>query len=392
MKDAINAEILLFDASGSLLNSTVTDPENKSFIVDEIGRENIGRHDQEVFFTTSEHRYKALIKPLTLPGHGKTFLAILMTMEKTRLLQDSIFQAIGWLTFIGIAAMTILGYLIARTITLPIEELVSVTSRIATGDFTKRAIVETGDEIGGLAECFNSMIDQVQSYEKKLVETEKMSTASQMAAGLAHEIRNPLTSIKMFVQILHGRLNGQPDNQDMADSLLKEICRLERIIAQIVERARPGDLNLIEGNVNEHLLEVLKLAGPTLEAGKITIKTSLDMKIPEFKYDPEKMKQVFWNLFVNSKEAMPKGGHLEISSLSTQDGVRIVFADNGIGLREESSEIYFEPFYSTKPEGLGLGLSTSGKIVRKHGGSLDLINRIRGGVKAVIQLPVEIKQ
>ena len=389
MKDVIHAEIALFDEQGLLLHSTFSESMNDAF-----GRETIwailgADRKEEKTVEFQAQRYNTVIQPLIVAGHGSAFLSLWMPSDETDRLQKRIFQATGWLAFLGALAMTLLGYLVARTITLPVEELAEVTGRIAGGDFKQRAVVRHDDEIGALARSFNLMIEQVKAYEQMLVESEKMSTAGQMAAGLAHEIRNPLTSIKMFVQLLHGRLQNQPENQAMADSLLQEICRLERIVEQIVERARPGELRKIRANINDHLREVTTLAEPTMEAASIRLESDLDASLPLLFYDPEKMKQVFWNLLLNSREAMGRGGRLEISSAPGGNGVDIVFADDGPGLASPDSDLFFQPFYTTKPEGLGLGLSTSRKIVEQHGGTLVLVSREQGGVRAEIHLPLE---
>ncbi|MEW6521688.1 MAG: ATP-binding protein [Thermodesulfobacteriota bacterium] len=388
MKEVINAEIILFDEQGRIVNSTIA-----GGTVDAVARELANGfragNGGEPIIEFQGLRYKTITQSLTIAGRGQAFLCLWKPVEEADQLRSRIFVTTGWLALVGILAMTLAGYLIVRTITLPVEELVGVTGRIAENDFSQRAVVRSNDEIGLLARSFNRMIDQLQDYEKRLVESEKMATAGRMAAGLAHEIRNPLTSIKMFVQVLHGRLQGQRDNQQMIASLLQEIERLERIIEQIVERARPGELHRRRGNINEQLAELLALAAPSLQAGNIRLESRLSDALPELSYDPEKMKQVFWNLLNNSREAMPKGGMIEISSAPLPDGVEITFADSGLGIQDGNVDLCFKSFYSTKPEGLGLGLSTSRKIVEKHGGTLELANRARGGAVATIHLPVE---
>jgi signal transduction histidine kinase len=389
MKEVINAEIILFDGQGRILNSTIGGGADDTVAREITGKGFSPANAGEPIIEFQGVRYKAITQSLTIPGRGQALLCLWQPAGESDRLRTRIVVTTGWLALAGMLAMTLLGYLIVRTITLPVEELVGVTGRIAENDFSQRAVVRSNDEIGMLAHSFNRMMDQLQSYEKRLVESEKMATAGRMAAGLAHEIRNPLTSIKMFVQVLHGRLHGQQDNQKMAASLLQEIERLERIIEQIVERARPGELNRRPGNINEQLAELLALAAPSLQAGNIRLDSRLSPALPELHYDPEKMKQVFWNLLINSREAMPKGGRIEISSAPVENGVEITFADTGMGIQDGNIDICFTSFYSTKPEGLGLGLSTSRKIVEKHGGGLFLANRAEGGAIATIHLPVE---
>lgn len=386
MKDVVHAEIIVSDEQGHLLHDTLG-PSADADEIRKLIRDNLNpasTMDKKLVF--QGRHYNAVIEPLRIPDQGAAFLSLWMPIDEAEQLQQKIFLATGWLTLFGVIAMAVLGYLIARSITMPVEELAAITSGIASGNFEQRATIHHHDEIGALAQAFNQMLGQVQSYEQKLIESEKIGTAGQMAAGLAHEIRNPLTSIKMFIQILHGRLRDQPDNQAMSASLLQEVCRLERIIEQIVERARPSAPIKIKGNINDPLKEVLILAAPTLQSAGITVESQLDDTLPVSLYDPEKMKQVFWNLLLNSKDAMPKGGRLEIASTAVNNNIDITFADTGYGLTGNNPELYFKAFYTTKPEGLGLGLSTSRKIVEQHGGTLTLNNREQGGVIAGIHL------
>lgn len=388
IKEVVQAEIVVSDPRGRLLHDTLGHSAEAAAIRQLIQNSLPPGMTAEKSLVFQGQHYNAVIEPLHIPEQGAAFLSLWMPTDEADRLQQKIFLATGWLTLFGVLAMAGLGYLIARSITLPVEELAAVTSRIAAGNFEQRAAIRHGDEIGALAQSFNQMLGQIQAYEQRLIESEKIGTAGQMAAGLAHEIRNPLTGIKMFIQILHGRLRDQPDNQAMSASLLQEVCRLERIIDQIVERARPAAPVKIAGNINDPLNEVLVLAAPTLQAAGITVESHFAATLPACPHDPEQMKQVFWNLLLNSKEAMPKGGRLEITSAVVDDALDITFADTGSGLAGSDPALYFKAFYTTKPEGLGLGLSTSRKIVEQHGGALTLTNREQGGVIATIHLPV----
>ncbi len=309
------------------------------------------------------------------------------TSEADRLKKRIIFGT-GGSAFFGIIAMAGVGYLIARTITAPVEELVTVTGRVSGGDFSQRAHPDSRDEIGSLAESFNQMIDKLKTYEKKLVESEKLATAGQMVAGLAHEIRNPLTSIRMLGQVLHNRLKEQPESQEMLRSLVREIDRLDRIIQQMINRTRPGELQRTWGNINLQIEDVMGVAGESLAAQLITLEQDLSDDIPEVFIDEEKIRQVFWNLILNAKEAMPKGGRLKVSTKILNDKfIEIFVEDSGRGIAHGDPEHLFQPFFTTKPEGMGLGLSMSRKIVEKHGGMLFLKSRSKGGARAEVRLP-----
>jgi signal transduction histidine kinase len=335
-------------------------------------------------------RYRTVWHPLHTSEHEMAFLSILKPASELDALKNRIIFSLGVVALMGIFAMSAIGYAIARTITAPIEQLVQMTVSVAKGDLQYRAHVSSRDEIGALAESFNRMIEKLLQYKQRLVESEKMATAGQMAAGFAHEVRNPLTSIKMLGQLLHNRLKGQFENQRMLISLVQEIDRLDNIIQEMIDRTRPGELRLETSDLNRLVEEVTALAADHLASQKVFVEHRLSPQLPEVEMDREKIKQVLWNLIVNAREAMPKGGVLTIS---TQTGrrvtVELTIEDSGMGIADENSDHIFQPFFTTKPEGLGLGLTISRKIIDKHGGGLTLENRNEGGARAKVTLPLK---
>ena len=391
LKDVINSEIVLSDSGGRVLRSTFSGPVRER--LREVFR---ARPDMERPFITSIEwegvKYRTVIHPLLLSDHGQAFLSLWLPASKADRLKERIIISVGGAALMGIFAMAAAAYLIARTITRPVEELVQVTRKVAAWDLGQRAIVRSRDEIGLLADSFNQMIHRLREYEERLVESEKMAAAGQIAAGLAHEVRNPLTSIKMFVQVLHGRMEKHSENRDMLTALVQEINRLDRIIQRIVDRARPGELHRQQADIHEHLKNVLQLAAETLISGNISVALRLEARPAMVYADIEKIKQVFWNLVINSMEAMPGGGNLTISTRSGPDGITILFEDTGPGLGVEDPEQFFASFYTTKPEGMGLGLSMSRRIIEKHGGALSLKNRKQGGAVACIILPTDNRE
>jgi len=389
VKEVVNAEIVLFDRNGQIVSGTVVEPGSE----DEL--ETLFRTYSAKPFVGKEMelgntRYRTIFRPLVLPEYGQTYLSILMPTGEAELLKKKIILIIGGITLLGIAGMAAVGYLIARTITAPVEELVGVTEKISSGSLSERVRMDREDEIGRLAQSFNHMIDQLMSFEQRLVESEKLATAGQMAAGLAHEIRNPLTSIKMLAQVLQERMKGQAEEQKTLDGLVKEIGRLDRIVQEFINRAMPGELRLTEGNINQEVTEVIRVAQESFAAKNIVVHQDLSDDLPSIPMDREKTKQVLWNLVLNAKEAMPKGGTLTVSTGMADDRfVEISVEDSGQGVAGGEPERLFQPFFTTKPEGLGLGLTMSRKIVEKHGGRLSLENRPEGGVRARVLLPIK---
>ena len=388
LKEVINADIVIFDQEGRILISTIptlNPPGRLPGNLDHLKKDSADGHTLH----WNNIKYRAIARPLNLGGQRLVRLSLWMPAAETDALRWRIILSIGGIAMLGLLAMTAIGYRITRSITAPLETLASVTERIAGGDRTGRAAADGNDEIGILASAFNRMLDELKIYEERLVKSEKLATAGRMAAGIAHEIRNPLTSIKMLAQLLHKRLQGQAETQEMIRSLVGEIDRLDRIIQELIDRTRPGGLRLQRGKINEAIKEVLKIAEEELKVARIVLKRNLAEGLPEMDIDREKLKQVLWNLILNAKEAMPGGGELTLSTTDGREGtVQITVRDTGMGISAANRDKLFQPFFTTKPEGLGLGLSMSRDIIVQHGGSLALESLPAGGTEAVIILPV----
>ena len=389
LKQMLNSEIILFDRSGQLISSTI----HSSGIMDslKIILEAEKQRDTPFIVNDIHHeggQYKVVVHPFAMPGSKETLLSLWIPAGETEYLNGRIVLYMGGIALAGILAMAVIGYFIARTITAPLEELAKVTERVAMGDMHQKANIGTEDEIGMLARSFNHMTGRLLDFRQRLVESERLATAGRMAAGLAHEIRNPLTSIKMLGQVLHNRLKDQTDNQRILTSLIQEIDRLDRIIQGIIDRTKPGELRMELGDLNRLVEEVLEVIKESLCAQGISMEINLLPTLPRLLMDHEKLKQVLWNLILNAKESMPRGGHLMISTRVLGDGnIELLVVDSGQGIEEVDVEKLYQPFVTTKPEGLGLGLTICRKIVERHGGGISLENRPEGGVKSRVILP-----
>jgi signal transduction histidine kinase len=382
LKGLISAEIVVFEPQGRIISTTFPDNE-----VDHLTQE-VLLSDGEL--ALSNRRYRVSSYPIILPDHGRAFISLwLPTKDADDFKRHALFF-LGGIALVGILGMGAIGYLIARSITAPVEKLAEVAEKISEGDLHERAQLDGATEIAGLAAAFNRMIERLKGFEEKLIESEKMATAGQMAAGLAHEIRNPLTSIKMLGQVLKARLGSHTENQRMLESMVKEIDRLDRIIQEMLNRTRPGELNREWVDINAQVDDVIRIVSEKLSPKEIVMESRLSEDLPKSCVDPEKLKQVMWNLILNAEEAMPKGGTLTVSTkVRDRRFIEILVEDTGIGIPEANAARLFEPFFTTKPEGVGLGLTMSQKIVAKHGGMLTLESRPEGGAKAKILLPIK---
>ncbi len=240
----------------------------------------------------------------------------------------------------------------------------------------------------GISIIFQDLTD-VKRLEEQLRLKDRMAAVGELSAGIAHEIRNPLAAIAGSVQVLKKSDNLTPQEQRLMSIILKESDRLNKSIQDFLQFVRPSERRAIEFDVVASLSETLDLLSNSLELGtEHAIERALDP--PKFTIvgDPDQIRQVFWNIARNAIQAMPRGGFLRVStSLDDGDGIRIVFADSGLGMGEREQRALFQPFRTNFPTGTGLGMAISFRIVQEHGGRIDVDSAPDRGTAIAVTLP-----
>ena len=299
--------------------------------------------------------------------------------------------------FALMAVVISVGSIIAvnRLFLKPLNRIRKGAEAIGKGDFISQVPVASHDEIGQLAQTFNQMaiqlkesFESIQKSQERIIQAEKLSSLGELAARLAHELRNPLTSIKMILQaILAGSPTPEMTKED-AEVILKEVKKLDAILTQFLSFARPPRLELRPLNLCHVIEEVLSLMKTEFDRGRVEVLQEIS-GLPEIKGDYEKMTQVLINLLNNSIEAMPEGGKLKIvvREILENDQRRVLLRveDSGHGIPEEYRKKVFDPFFSTKEGGTGLGLSIVYSTIKEHHGSIELQREVgKGTVFAII--------
>jgi signal transduction histidine kinase len=292
------------------------------------------------------------------PGHELVlvFAPELISTEKSRAVRPFAMLAVG-----GGVLVALLGVFTARAIARPLEELSAQARSLPAGDVRP---VGGGAELDHLVEAMNRMLAQVRQRER-------LAVMGQMAAGVAHEIRNPLSSIKMTVQMLRG---GAGDAEPY-DVILREIERLELTAAELVGvsqplRREPAKLESVVDEVVELMKRRLQHLGVRLERRYAPVS--------RVQVDVARFKRCVMNLILNGAQAMPSGGPLSLE-IGPRDGrVRLAVTDAGEGIPAEVRDRVFEPFVTSKQDGVGLGLALTRRIVEDHGGSIGFDSRDRG--------------
>jgi signal transduction histidine kinase len=229
---------------------------------------------------------------------------------------------------------------------------------------------------------------------EQLIRSAKMATLGEMAANIAHEIRNPLTSIKMRLYTLQDQIQHNHSANEDATIIGEEIERMENTVKNFLDFSRLPEPSLQRGDIHQTIDSIINFILPKAKSQEVEIKKDFRATSSELNIDKEQMRQVFLNIMLNAIEAMPKGGVLEIKTQDAYDGkikdaVQIVIKDSGVGIAAENQKKLFEPFFTTKTEGTGLGLFISKKIVHMHKGIIDVASQEGQGATFTIALPLE---
>ncbi|USG68345.1 ATP-binding protein [Brevibacillus ruminantium] len=242
------------------------------------------------------------------------------------------------------------------------------------------------DQEAGWMVAFSDITEQerVQEY---LHQSEKLAMVGQLAAGAAHEIRNPLTVIYGFIQLLEQRLPEEEKDRHYLPLILVEIERVNRIVTELLMLSKPSEPNYRETSLSEVLDSILPLMKGEAALHGIEI-LDLSDKNTKLEVDVEQLKQIMLNLMKNSIEAMGDGGELQIQSEVVDSSVRIHVRDSGSGIPSEHLVKIFDPFFSLKEDGTGLGLPISRRMVENHGGSMQIFSQLGEGTEIVITLPL----
>ena len=224
--------------------------------------------------------------------------------------------------------------------------------------------------------------------EEQLRRADRLSALGELSAGMAHEIRNPLGSIKGAAEILKDDYGPDAPHQEFIDILLKETDRLNKIVQEFLGFARPKPPELREEDVNELLESVLALTAQPIRKAGISVEKRLDHNIGKWDLDAGLLKQAFLNLVLNSIQAMPEGGTLTVMSARFKDRIEVRIVDTGMGITADDRKKLFSPFFTTKEDGTGLGLAITYRIIQNHRGTIDVASEPGKGAMFTITIPV----
>jgi len=325
------------------------------------------------------------------------------------------------LTFTGMAAvlvviLLVILFFITSSIIHPLQGMVLATKKIAQGNLSHKVEMNVKDEIGQLAESFNQMTANLKEANEKLlnwgktlekrvaertqelketqdflVQSEKLASLGKMAAGIAHEVNNPLTSILLNTHLMLEKLKEHDAFFESLSMIADETSRCTNIVKGLLEFSRQEPPQKSFASVNDVITRTVNLLANQASYQNIEIIKHLDPNLPLIEFDTNKIKQVFWNFMLNASEAMPQGGTLTITSRFSRQKkyIEILFQDTGIGIPKQDIGKLFDPFFTTKESGTGLGLAVTYGIIKQHNGHIEVDSEPEKGSTFKISLPIE---
>jgi two-component system, NtrC family, sensor kinase len=363
------------------------------------------------FQLSHDGRYGRCYAPLMENGKvvGAARLTLSLQAEQERLKGSRhLFFAYFVLDFLLLLVFG--SYLLSRSVVLPIRRLLGATRRIAAGDFEGSVHIPGSTEVAELSDAFNSMVlalrqkreeveDKVASLNRangeiiearsEAIRSEKMASVGLLAAGMAHEIGTPLAAIIGYTGILSDELAEDVEKADYLRRIDAESHRIDRIVRGLLDYARPKEAVNEQVELLPLMEKIVELLGAQGVLKLLTVSIDAERDLPGIHADPHQLEQLLINLIMNARDAMPKGGDLQLKGRRDGDEVLIEVIDNGEGMPPEHLSLVFDPFFTTKEpgKGTGLGLAIAARIADSLGGRIMVQSELGKGSRFVVRMP-----
>ncbi|HWR17447.1 MAG TPA: ATP-binding protein [Terriglobales bacterium] len=389
------------DGSFNAANLVGADPdtpnlEKLSSVIDEV---KLSRNEtSRIIHWSSDLRDAETFKAFPLKGQDDSLLAVLLIGHARRDLVQFLYD-IRTVAFTvggaGILFAILISLWLAARFTRPVEQLAEGARAVAAGNWDTRVEVPNTDELGELAEAFNSMTHEIISQREKLLQSERVAAWRELARRLAHELKNPLFPLQITVENLVRARELPPAEFDevfreSASTLLAELTNLKTIIGRFSDFSKMPQPQLQRVQINDVIKGVVALHEPQFSApGKpqITVRLELQDSLRLIEADPDLLHRALSNLVLNAMDAMPNGGTITFRTREQTDSVRIEIADSGTGLTPEECVRLFTPYYTSKQRGTGLGLAIVQSVISDHKGTITVESTPGQGATFRIELP-----
>jgi two-component system sensor histidine kinase HydH len=272
--------------------------------------------------------------------------------------------------------------------------LVEEDLRLAAGEKESKtleivaaSLADAGNPIGKILLLRDVTV--LRQLEKDAAKNRHLASIASLAAGVAHEIRNPLSSLKGFAVYFKERLAGDKEDEQMADIMIAEVERLNRVISQLIEFARPLQLKREKTSFPDLIQHTLGLIAAEAKKNNVAVITEMAPDLPLAAVDPDKVKQVLLNIFLNALAAMKDGGSLTIKLVPGANSIGLIVSDTGTGIEKENLPHIYDPYFTSKPAGTGLGLAVVQKIMEAHGGTINVESTSGEGTTVALRFPYQ---
>lgn len=291
---------------------------------------------------------------------------------------------------LSLAAGLLGSWLISRSLARPINELTGAMAVVGSGHLDHPITPRSRDEIGELASAFGRMTDNLRQSRAALVQSEKLASIGEMAAAVAHGLRNPLASLRAAAQLVRQHPEA-PSSREHLDAIVEEVDRLDRRISHLLSFSRPAPFHPLQEKVSRLVEGLLPAFSQLLRERGIELQLDLPGALPEVRVDPMQLEQALVEIVSNALDAMPSGGRLRIAAsvdahLSGAGYVTVEVTDTGPGIPDHVLPSVCEPFFTTRHEGTGLGLAIAKRYVEQNGGRLEITSR-PGATSVRVRLP-----
>ena len=286
----------------------------------------------------------------------------------------------------------VLWLLIVRLVSQPVGELLTQMRRVEAGDLAARAASRRVDEVGELERGFNGMVTSLdsakrelhESHEKQIQQANKLASVGELAAGLAHEIRNPLAGIAAAVEVLA----EQRDDREITAEIQRQVKRLNTTLSDLLDFARPREPEIAPCDLADLVRRMLALLRSDAQKHRIEIVETIPADLPAISADATQVQQAVLNLLLNATQAMPGGGALMVRAAAARGRVQLMIQDTGGGIPAAIREKIFAPFFTTKHRGTGLGLAITRTIMEKNGGTIRVDSEVGTGTMFTLEFAI----
>ena len=396
-------EINIINKDGEIINSSVPSNVGKRHDVGKPVKELEGSQRQTPNKRTAvdSSRHYDLVVPVIVGDEQLGSVHVNLLLDNIRTIQhENFIQRLAATAFVFMLGIVLIIFL-ARRYTKPIQRIVEGVKKVSSGDLSVAFPVESRDEIGELAANFNEMVEKLRErelLERKLSEAEHLSKVGQLSSGIAHEIRNPLNYISLAVDHLREEvIRSSPGTQHreleaLIDKIKEEVRRVNYMVLNFMSYGRPLKLKTVSVSYGKLLERVLPLLREKMEEQGITMVTEIPHDLPLLEADPELLRNCLLNLITNAAQSMPEGGRIVLgASFESETGrFRLTVADEGGGISPEDIPKICQPYFTTREAGVGLGLAITERVVKEHGGSLEVESVVGKGSIFTIVLKQEV--